>query len=493
MKIKPTLKKVLATVLVVTMFASFGTILASAETTQTITITGESFNAPVTFSNGKTDLDGLKNALNNGFKNYEDSVDVSAYNLPYSDEGIGALQNIMSGGLPECFHIGISYNINMRGNVISAIIPQYVYTQQEYTKMYNEMITEANKLLRGIKNNNSLGDVEKALLLHDRLAVECEYDYANYLNNKVPTISHTMYGAVVNDVAVCQGYALAYGFLLDAVGIKNEYCSSMALGHAWNIVYINGNPYHVDVTWDDPVWDISGRVHHDNFLRSTDGIKATKHNANDFISTPSDTTYDEYFWQESTAAFVIIDNTVYYEDDDRHIRRYSDKESIYDSTARWAAGPNSYWSGDFTRLAVDGNRILFSTNDAIYRLDLTTGRSKRIYKPVLSSYFSVYGFKLDEGYLVVDLSTSPNFDADTKKLYEIKVPYDASEPAYTPGNINDDDAVDLGDVVVLSQYFAGWEVACNTQALDVNADGTTNLNDVVHLAQYVAGWDVTLY
>ena len=49
------------------------------------------------------------------------------------------------------------------------------------------------------------------------------------------------------------------------------------MNHIWNLIKIDGKWYHVDVTWDDPIMDKPGRVKHDNFLRSDDGIKDTDH------------------------------------------------------------------------------------------------------------------------------------------------------------------------------------------------------------------------
>ena len=172
--------------------------------------------------------------------------------------------------------------------------------------MYSKMVEHAEILLYDVKGNDSLSDVEKALILHDRLAAFNAYDYENYMLavqkqdiSLIPNESYNAYGALGLGISVCQGYALAYDYLLEQVGIKSEYCSSDVLNHAWNIVYIDNKPYHVDVTWDDHPWDISGKVEHNNFLKSTYGIKETGHNATDYITTPVDTTYDNYFWQNS--------------------------------------------------------------------------------------------------------------------------------------------------------------------------------------------------
>ncbi len=429
--------------------------------------------------------------LNAEFKNYSASVDVSQFAVPYDSQGISLFQTIISGDLPECFHIATSFKILSDGILITYIVPEYAVTEQEYDEMYTECMEAVDELLSGIMDNDKLGEVEKALLLHDRIALLCEYDYENALNKSVPRISHTMYGALVKGTAVCQGYALAYGYLLDQVGIDNYYCLSKALNHSWNIVYIGGKPYHVDLTWDDANWDITGRVYHDNFLRSTQGIISAGHEAADFDNTPTDTTYDNYFWQHSDTAFTLVDDEIYYIDNDEdHIVRYSDGEFVYDITTKWWADPTHIWA-DQARLDTDGKNLLFSLSDGIYKLDLKNLTAQAIYKPKLSPFWGVFGFTLKDNNLICDIYFTPIFDENTKKAYEVKVPYLSvdDEPTYTPGNINDDEEVNLQDIVALAQCIAGWDVSCNTDALDVNGDNLVNLSDVVHLAQYIAGWE----
>lgn len=62
-----------------------------------------------------------------------------------------------------------------------------------------------------------------------------------------------------NGIGVCEGYAFATELLLRGCGIEVEVVVGEALtsefgwvGHAWNVVTIDGVRYNLDVTWDDP-------------------------------------------------------------------------------------------------------------------------------------------------------------------------------------------------------------------------------------------------
>jgi hypothetical protein len=62
------------------------------------------------------------------------------------------------------------------------------------------------------------------------------------------------YGALVLGRPVCRGYAAAYQYLLQQVGIQSVVVSGDCKGegrHAWNIVKLEGDYYHIDVTWGD--------------------------------------------------------------------------------------------------------------------------------------------------------------------------------------------------------------------------------------------------
>ena len=97
---------------------------------------------------------------------------------------------------------------------------------------------------------------DKAVQVHNYLIDSIEYDSSGADSD----ISHTLYGALVNKYAVCDGYAKAFKFILDNIGISCvEICgtaqnsSGATESHAWNDVLIDGKWYAIDVTWDDPI------------------------------------------------------------------------------------------------------------------------------------------------------------------------------------------------------------------------------------------------
>jgi hypothetical protein len=104
-----------------------------------------------------------------------------------------------------------------------------------------------------------LDDYGKLRYLHDYLITNIETDDADS-----PDIySSTLYGALVNKKALCEGYAKSFSYLCNRAGIENCIVVGMAKrDHMWNMVKLGGNWYHVDVTYDHPDEEIR-KIHPD--------------------------------------------------------------------------------------------------------------------------------------------------------------------------------------------------------------------------------------
>lgn len=150
----------------------------------------------------------------------------------------------------------ITYDINLL-NMVKAITPEYNYSAQEYEKRYSECMSIVESI---VAQTEGMSDYDKAKYFHDYLVLNTEYNDADISNPH--SALHSAYSCIVNKEAVCDGYAGAYKILCENAGIPCEIVSGYAKNnyenvgvgesHAWNIVYLDGNWYHTDVTWDDP-------------------------------------------------------------------------------------------------------------------------------------------------------------------------------------------------------------------------------------------------
>ena len=113
----------------------------------------------------------------------------------------------------------------------------------------------------------ALSDAEKALFVHDYLIDSFSYD-----------TDITIYDALTllrERRGVCQAYSLVYMAVLRELGMDAVMVTSDEMGHAWNLVKVDGIWYHADLSYDDPSPDRMGRVLHENFLLDDEGIKNT--------------------------------------------------------------------------------------------------------------------------------------------------------------------------------------------------------------------------
>ena len=77
------------------------------------------------------------------------------------------------------------------------------------------------------------------------LCDNCRYDE----NAADDSLSHLAYGALIDALAVCDGYTGAYNLLLKLEGIE---CSALFNdSHIWTVAVLDGKTYHIDVTWGD--------------------------------------------------------------------------------------------------------------------------------------------------------------------------------------------------------------------------------------------------
>ena len=261
----------------------------------------------------QTDFERLEQRLFTGAENFDSQIDITDFAITYTGEKFSAIANFLykAHGHPEAFQIEKVSCTYYPGGEIANVCLTYNRTPAQYAADLAICETEAEKIIFDLVESD-FTDLEKALLVHDR--VDKLVDYVNNGSDD----DHNIVGVLINKKAVCEGYAQTYCYLLKKLGIESRMASSNELVHAWNIIILNGKKYHIDATWDDPLPDIDGRAKHTNFLCSTQKFKNSEggayHNASDYNTEPTDTTYDDYFWNDCDSGFEVCGGKIYYID-----------------------------------------------------------------------------------------------------------------------------------------------------------------------------------
>lgn len=105
--------------------------------------------------------------------------------------------------------------------------------------------------------------VRRAALIHDRLL-----DHISYRKGAAQPVDGTVYGGLVNGIAVCNGFSRSFQYLCQQAGIPCyfiEGTSIRGIPHSWNMVLLNGDWLYVDATWNASSYP---RCYHDYFLVS---------------------------------------------------------------------------------------------------------------------------------------------------------------------------------------------------------------------------------
>lgn len=221
------------------------------------------------------------NLIYNALKNYDTS---HVYLTQYNIQATQLYQYFCSvlNDHPELFYVNTYIHYNS-GSLINYVYFSYVYTPQQAQQMLTIYQNKINYILSSTVSPE-MTTVEKILAIHDYIVLNSEYDYTNLENNTLPNEAGTAYGIIVQQIGVCQSYALAMSDLLNHLGIPCINIGSYAMNHVWNLININGNWYHLDATWDDGVFsgnpnrfDFRGYAQHSYFLLNDATISDTDH------------------------------------------------------------------------------------------------------------------------------------------------------------------------------------------------------------------------
>lgn len=213
-------------------------------------------------------------SIANGIKSLKTNFVLQDYTIVDNDTTMKDVETSMEAFFldhPEVFYVANEYTVSTKHTLFNdyteLTVNYTVSNTQDLNSKIDEIKTALNLYLGNVSGKEG---VEAEFALHDALGKDLTYyEYQNL--ESVPQECHTIYGALVKKEAVCDGFSKALQILLDRKDIQNIIVlgSLESESHAWNLVNLNGNWYHVDLTSNKSIKEIDKSIVLHTYLNVT--------------------------------------------------------------------------------------------------------------------------------------------------------------------------------------------------------------------------------
>ena len=228
-----------------------------------------------------------------GLQNFEPQIYIT--NGVIKQEDICSFIVLCTTTVPAINYIGEEYTVSIDDDgYVTAVKVNYSKTQEEAAKENAELEKRIDTIVS--KLHSDWTDYDKVKYFHDTIIKNCQY-------NEQGEYAYSAYGALCKGEAVCEGYTKAMLLLCEKAGIgcipvigeglENE----NTLPHIWNKIIINNYWYDFDLTWDDPVNNISDDYIRYDYFAINDTAMGADHiiDENMYLNYPSADAGDNYF------------------------------------------------------------------------------------------------------------------------------------------------------------------------------------------------------
>lgn len=168
--------------------------------------------------------------------------------LPYpvSQEELEQLITVTRYECPELMMLEVSRSFQVYGTKEQATAVEMPYSmdKEEYETKLAQTQAAIDEL---VQKSQGMTEAEKEKLVYDHIVTNSVYD-------ETARWAATAYGCLVEGKAKCDGFSFAMKWVMEEMGIS---CMIVAgdppdggIGHAWNLIKIDGSWYDLDVTAD---------------------------------------------------------------------------------------------------------------------------------------------------------------------------------------------------------------------------------------------------
>ena len=185
------------------------------------------------------------------------------------------------------------------------LLPEYLFDKGKVKEHQRALSARVEKLVRPVRG---MSDWEKERYIHDFICENVRYDKL-----KKP-YSHEIIGPLGQGVGVCEGIAKSVKVLCDALGLWCVIAISEAnpeagvkYRHAWNILKLDGQYYHLDATFD-------GSLSHDGVVRrdyfNLDDSRLFRDHQPVLYPVPPCVKGDRFYYREEKLSFTKVEDVV---------------------------------------------------------------------------------------------------------------------------------------------------------------------------------------
>lgn len=247
------------------------------------------------------------NQILKGIDNFETDINIKSNVFKKDDlESLKSLFVLVKIACIENSSVASTYKYAGNNEYITAIKLTYTKTEQKALSEKNQLNQKVDSILKGI--TTGMDEFQRIEYIHDTINKLCVYGESETGNQD------SAYGCLVEGKAICEGYSKAFLLLCNRAGIDCTIVTGTALSdsgesvsHMWNMVMVDGDWYHIDLTWDDPTLNPADKnyVRYD-FFNLTDSEISQTHTIikNEFYDYPkANSITNNYFVYHEYCAF----------------------------------------------------------------------------------------------------------------------------------------------------------------------------------------------
>lgn len=249
-------------------------------------------------------------AFEKAFSQYEKTV---TFDFKITADEVHRAYEIYMEDHPEEFFLGkASYSMDSKDNVVDFTVKSDIMAlpKDEVIEMKTLVQDKVyNIILQLFPNGVYKSEIETVRAVHDYLINNIKYDTTHASEH-----SHDMYGALINGVCVCEGYAESFLYIMRLCGIECFMIEGTLSGvnHVWNMIKLENEWYHIDVTSDDPILSDGEQVlRFEYFNLSDDEIQKTHIIEDNLVDVPKATATKYNFFKYYGLEFSFVSDEIF--------------------------------------------------------------------------------------------------------------------------------------------------------------------------------------